>query len=67
MSDLKLKIAFMNYDRTRALLDGTIKIDGVDASFSSAEMVSDIFERMVRCKFTYMVADRTPYMVLPQT
>ncbi len=47
MSDLKLQIAFLNYDRTRALVDGTIKIDGVDASFSSADIVSDIFERMV--------------------
>lgn len=48
MSNLKLNIAFMNYDRTRALIDGTIKIDGVDASFTSAGLVSDIFERMVR-------------------
>ena len=29
MSDLKLKVAFWDYDRTRALADGTVKIDGV--------------------------------------
>ena len=48
MSDLKLDIAFWNYDRTRALADGTIKIDGVDASFHSARIVPEIFERMIR-------------------
>lgn len=48
MSDLKLKIAFWNYDRTHALTDGTVKIDGVDASFTSARIVSEIFERMIR-------------------
>lgn len=48
MSDLQLKIAFWNYDRTHALTDGTVKIDGVDASFTSARIVSEIFERMIR-------------------
>ncbi len=48
MSDLKLKIGCSNYDHTHALFDGTVKIDGVDASFESARIVSDIFERMVR-------------------
>ncbi|MBN3898539.1 MAG: 4,5-dihydroxyphthalate decarboxylase [Nostoc sp. NOS(2021)] len=48
MSDLKLKIGCSNYDHTRALFDDTVKIDGVDASFESARIVSDIFERMVR-------------------
>lgn len=48
MSNLRLKIAFWNYDRTRPLTDGTVKFDGVDASFSSARIVSEIFERMIR-------------------
>ena len=48
MSDLKLDIAFWNYDRTRALADGTVKIDGVDASFHTARIVPEIFEKMVR-------------------
>ena len=47
MSDLKLDIAFANYDRTRALSDGTVKVDGVDADFHSARIVTEIFERMV--------------------
>lgn len=28
MGDMTLDIAFWNYDRTRALMDGTVKIDG---------------------------------------
>jgi hypothetical protein len=48
MSDLKLKFAFWNYDRTQALVDGAVKIDGVDATFHSARIVSEIFERMIR-------------------
>ena len=30
MADLKLDIAFWDYDRTRALADGRVKIPGVD-------------------------------------
>ncbi len=48
MTDLTLKVGCMNYDRTRPLFDGRATIDGVDASFESAPIVSDIFERMVR-------------------
>ena len=36
MADVKLDIAFWNYDRTRALMDGAIKIDGVEASYHTA-------------------------------
>lgn len=48
MNNPKLKVAFANYDRTRALTDGTVKIDGVEASFESARIVTEIFERMIR-------------------
>lgn len=48
MSNLKLNAAYWNYDRTRALTDGSVKIDGVDLSYDSNVIVSDIFERMVR-------------------
>ena len=48
MNNLKLKFAFWEYDRTHALADGTVKIDGVDATFYSARVVSEIFERMIR-------------------
>jgi 4,5-dihydroxyphthalate decarboxylase len=48
MSDLKLQIAFWQYDRVSALTDGSVKIAGVDASFQSARIVTEIFERMIR-------------------
>jgi len=48
MADRKLDIAFWNYDRTRLLADGTVRIDGVDATFHSARIVPEIFEAMIR-------------------
>ena len=30
MTNLSLSLAMGNYDRTRAIVDGTVKIDGVD-------------------------------------
>lgn len=77
MSNLRLKIAFWNYDRTRPLTDGTVKFDGVDASFSSAPIVSEIFERMIRqhefdvseLGLTYYLRtldfDEPPFIALP--
>lgn len=46
--NLKLKFGFYNYDRTRALSDGTVKIEGVDANFESANVITEIFERMIK-------------------
>lgn len=48
MADLKLDIAFWNYDRTRALADGTVKIPNANATFHSAPIVTEIFEGMIR-------------------
>jgi hypothetical protein len=77
MSDLKLKLAFWDYDRTRALANGAVKIDGVDATFQSAHIVSEIFERMIRHRefdvaelgMTYYLRtldfDDPPFIALP--
>ncbi len=48
MADRKLDIAFATYDRTQALVDGTVRIDGVDAAFHSARIVPEIFGAMIR-------------------
>ncbi len=48
MSTLKLKIACSRYDHVRALFDGTVPIEGVDASFESADNVAELFEKMLR-------------------
>ena len=48
MNNLDLKIGCYHYDHTRSLFDGTVKIDGIDAKFESAPIVSEIFERMIQ-------------------
>jgi 4,5-dihydroxyphthalate decarboxylase len=77
MTATKLDIAFWNYDRTRALADRTVAIDGADASFHSARIVTDIFEGMIRKRsydvselgMTYFLrtfaAQRSPFLALP--
>ncbi len=47
MANTKLDIAFWDYDRTRALVDGTVQIDGVDATYHSAPIVTEIFRGMI--------------------
>jgi hypothetical protein len=48
MRNRKLEIGFGEYDRTCIMADGTIKIDGVDASFHCYRIVTDVFEAMIR-------------------
>lgn len=47
MNNPKLKVGCHQYDRTRALFDGTVKFNGINASFESTQLL-DIFENMVR-------------------
>ena len=74
----KLDIAFWDYDRTRLLADGTVRIDGVDATFHGARIVPEIFEAMIRrlaydvseLGMTYFLrtfdeAGRSPFLALP--
>src|SRR4051812_13116357 len=42
-----LRIATYAYEHTQALFDGRVTIDGVDAAFETAPLVSDIFQRMI--------------------
>ncbi|MEJ2885162.1 4,5-dihydroxyphthalate decarboxylase [Actinomycetospora aeridis] len=48
MAPITLSVASARYDHMRALFDGTVTFDGVDATLTSADLVSDIFDRMVR-------------------
>ncbi len=73
----KLDIAFWDYDRTRALADGTVRIDGVDATFHGARIVTEIFEGMIRRRafdvselgMTYFLRtmdfDDPPFLAIP--
>ncbi len=47
MADIKLDIAFWNYDRTRSLADGTVKMEGVEGALHTAQIVTEIFEGMI--------------------
>jgi ABC-type nitrate/sulfonate/bicarbonate transport system substrate-binding protein len=51
MNNPTLTIGAYRYEHTAALFDGTVTITGVDATFQTAPLVSDIFQRMVRGDF----------------
>ena len=47
MANTKLDIAFWKYDRTLALTDGSVKIEGADSTFHTAPIVVEIFRGMI--------------------
>ena len=51
MTSLGLSIAVGDYDRTRALLDGTIPIDGVDPTFLALEPEEMFFRALRHAEF----------------
>lgn len=71
-----LRVSAYTYEHTRALLDGRVTIDGVDATFETAPLVSDIFQRMIEGRYdvaefglTYFLRtfdqEDAPFMALP--
>jgi 4,5-dihydroxyphthalate decarboxylase len=52
----KLDIAFAHYDRTGAMTNGAVTIDGVEATFHTAQIVTEIFRGMIRRR-AYDVAE----------
>ena len=78
MSDKSLDIAFWNYDRVRPLVEGSVAIDGVEARFYTARIVTEIFDAMVRRRaydvselgMTYFLRTfdaecRSPFVAIP--
>ena len=47
MADLRLSLACWDYDRTRALFDGRVKLNGVDLRMSTTHRVGEIMRRMM--------------------
>ncbi|RZK38543.1 MAG: 4,5-dihydroxyphthalate decarboxylase [Hymenobacter sp.] len=45
---LQLKFGFGDYDRYRPLVDGTVKIEHAETSFETAQVITEIFEKMIR-------------------
>src|ERR1700689_2435926 len=48
MANLPLTLGCWNYDRPRALADGSIRAEGIDLTWRSAQQVGEIMARMVR-------------------
>jgi hypothetical protein len=48
MNNLQLHIGLGNYDRHHALVDGRIQISGVDAEYETHQIITEVFEGMVR-------------------
>ena len=77
MADLKLDIAFWNYDRTRALAEGTTKIRGFAATYHTAPIVTQIFEGMIGGQYqvselgfsyflrTFLATGESPFVAIP--
>ena len=72
----RLRVATYPYEHTEALLDGRVPIDGVDATFETASLVSDIFQRTVERRYdvseyglTYFLRtfdlEDSPFLALP--
>ena len=47
MMNMDLDIAFWDCDRTRSLAEGGVKIEGVDGTFHTAPVVTEIFRGMI--------------------
>lgn len=77
MTSSALHIATYRYDNTRALFDGSVTIDGADATFHTAQIITEIFEGMIRDRkfdvaelgWTYYLRtldfDDPPFLALP--
>lgn len=62
MPNHKLDIAFWNYDRTRPLADGTVKIAGVDATYHTSRIVTEIFGSMIHGAYDVSEMGLTYYL-----
>lgn len=71
-----LRVATYVYEHTAALFDGRVAIEGVDATFETASLVSDIFQGMVERRYdvaefglTYFLRtfdlEDSPFLALP--
>ena len=76
MEPRPLRVGSYRYEHVDALFDGTVTIDGADATFESAPIVVEVFRRMVAGEFdvselglTYFLRtfdlDPQPFLALP--
>jgi len=71
-----LRVATYTYEHTEALFDGRVPIEGAEATFETASLVSDIFQRAVERRYdvaeyglTYFLRtfdlEDSPFLALP--
>ena len=48
---LRLTLACWNYDRTRALMDGTVPIDGIDLNYLNLPVEETFFRMLGNAEF----------------
>lgn len=76
-ASLKLSLACWTYDRTRALIDGSVQPDGIALAVQSAQQVGEIMERVITTRdfdvaelgFTYYLRSLelmdAPFIAIP--
>src|SRR5690242_11113200 len=62
MASLKLKLACWDYDRTRAIAQGTIQPEGIELSFSSSVQVGEIMQRALKGEYDVAELGFTYYL-----
>jgi len=62
MAPLKLSLACWNYDRVRALADGSVRPDGIEIEFKTAPQVGQIMERAMRLDYDVAELGLTYYL-----
>jgi len=76
MSRLRLSLACWNYDRTRALLEGRIPVDGIELTYLNLPVEETFFRMLRHCEFdvaemslsSYVMsrfADPPPFVAIP--
>ncbi|MDT8912656.1 4,5-dihydroxyphthalate decarboxylase [Amycolatopsis sp. PS_44_ISF1] len=76
MGDVPLRLGGFGYEHTTAVFDGTVPIEGADVTATTAPLVSDIFQGMVRGEYdvaelglTYFLrlwdTAESPFLALP--
>lgn len=62
MPPLKLTLGCWNYDRTRALADGTVQPEGIELEYRTSPQVGAIMERMLKGEFDVSELGITYYL-----
>ncbi|HEX3973290.1 MAG TPA: hypothetical protein VHX19_18310, partial [Stellaceae bacterium] len=62
MAKLKLKLGCWQYDRTRALADGSVQPEGIELDYRSAPQVGAIMERALKGEFDVSELGITYYL-----